>query len=73
MKIMCPECKARRDAARKALMDREIKEATKHVALGVAEMVGLKPKSAIAEPQVEIEQNPGDARATPDGHKRQGA
>ena len=46
---MCPECEARRKLAREALIKAKISEALGHVAKGVAEAVGVKEKTAIAE------------------------
>lgn len=46
---MCPECKARRELARNALMQSKFKEAIGHVAKGAAEIVEVKPKTGLTE------------------------
>ena len=43
---MCPDCTERRKKARDALMNAQFKEAAKQVAIGAAEMLGVKSKSA---------------------------
>lgn len=45
----CPDCAARRQLARDALLNAKIKEALGHVITGVAEATGLKPKTGAAE------------------------
>lgn len=43
--ISCPDCKARRELVRKAIFNAKIKEALGHIGKGVAEVVGVKPKT----------------------------
>ena len=53
---MCPECIARRKLARDALVNANMAEALGHVVKGVAEAVGLKPKTALEEEKA-VKQN----------------
>lgn len=46
---MCPDCEARRKMARDALYRAKVGETMAHVANGVAEAVGLKPKTGVQE------------------------
>lgn len=48
---MCPDCKARRDMMRDALLNARIGEAVGHAAKGAAEAAGLKKKSGAKELQ----------------------
>ena len=43
---MCPDCEARRKLARDALFKAKLGEAVKQVAIGAAELVRIKPKTA---------------------------
>lgn len=46
---MCPDCIARSQLLRAALLDARIKDALIHAAKGAAEMAGLKDKTGVAE------------------------
>lgn len=46
---MCPDCEARRRMARDAWLNHKMGEAASHVIKGVAEAVGIKPKTGAAE------------------------
>lgn len=46
---MCPECKARREMARAALMRSAFGDAASQVIKGAAEMLGIKEKTGAAE------------------------
>lgn len=48
---MCIDCEARRKLARDALYNAKVGQAAKHFAKGVAEAVGLKPKTGRQELQ----------------------
>lgn len=45
----CKDCAARRQMLRDALVNAKIQEALGHAVKGVAEVVGLKPKTGAAE------------------------
>lgn len=45
----CKDCEARRQMMRDALVNAKIQEALGHAVKGVAEVVGLKPKTGAAE------------------------
>lgn len=55
---MCPDCKARREMARKALMKSAFGEAAKQVIKGTAEMLGLKEKTGAAEMGEKAQEKP---------------
>lgn len=46
---MCPDCAARRQKIRDAWLQRNIRGTATEVAKGVAEVVGLKKKTGVAE------------------------
>lgn len=51
---MCKDCQERRKKARDALLNANFKEVEKQIAIGAAEMIGVKPKttsSASAKPK----------------------
>lgn len=47
--MSCPACEARRRMLRDALMQAKLKESLGHAVKGAAEIVGLKPKTAVVE------------------------
>lgn len=47
--MSCPDCEARRKMAREALLKAHIGKAAKHVAIGAAELTGLKEKTGTKE------------------------
>lgn len=46
---MCPDCEARRQMARDALLRAKLGEAVKQVAIGAVEMIGVKEKTGTDE------------------------
>lgn len=46
---MCPDCKARRDRARAAFINLKMGKAAKEIITGAAELVGVKPKTGVAD------------------------
>ena len=55
---MCPECKARREMARSALMRSAFGEAASQVIKGAAEMLSLKEKTGAAEMEEKAQSKP---------------
>lgn len=55
---MCPECKARREMARAALMRSAFGETAAQVIKGTAEMLGLKEKTGVAEMEAKDQPKP---------------
>lgn len=49
MKMDCPDCAARRQALREALINSSITQAVTELAKGAAEVVGLKPKTGASD------------------------
>lgn len=47
--MQCKDCDARRDMLREAVLQSKIKEALCHALKGVSEIVGVKPKTGLAE------------------------
>ena len=47
--MSCKDCEARRKLAREALLNAHIGQAVKHVAVGAAELTGLKEKTGTKE------------------------
>ena len=45
--MACRRCQQRRDNAKKALQNKNFKEAGKQIAIGAGEMAGILPKTAM--------------------------
>jgi len=56
--MTCLDCKARLQMARDALFKARVSESLGHAAKGVAEMVGIKPKTGLAEMEEKAKEQP---------------